>query len=320
MNEFYFGAKSRFPLKQVTRKSSNSILSNDSAIWKGRYQKPLFGCCWCCSFETGSHYSVQAGLEHMIPLPQIPECWNCRCVPPHPAIASLSYCLSATISELTHNYCSGMHVSSNGLFFFELYRHACWYDCIPTDNRKEKYQDAQPLATWVKTAQLLEIVLSTLCHHTHSNSALSIWRRHCQRLRRWVENMTHFLNKSTNLEGLKHGEGAKSKGDSFRSTLHTDASAASALTFMWGGQVGSKSPWNLDWRLYGSLLNPSSSCGPGLRVESRTLIVWPQGKVNFCFSSVDHRTGPWLPTPATANRRGLKNQLTRTQVHTCGNI
>jgi hypothetical protein len=37
-----------------------------------------------CSFEKGSRYVAQAGLELMILLSQSPEGWG-RCVPPHPA-------------------------------------------------------------------------------------------------------------------------------------------------------------------------------------------------------------------------------------------
>jgi hypothetical protein len=33
-------------------------------------------------FETGSHYIAQAGLELSILLPQPPECWDYRHVPP----------------------------------------------------------------------------------------------------------------------------------------------------------------------------------------------------------------------------------------------
>lgn len=34
--------------------------------------------CECSVFETGSYYVVQAGLELVAILPQLPECWDCR--------------------------------------------------------------------------------------------------------------------------------------------------------------------------------------------------------------------------------------------------
>jgi hypothetical protein len=34
-------------------------------------------------FQTGSFYVAKAGLELTILLPQISECWDYRCAPPH---------------------------------------------------------------------------------------------------------------------------------------------------------------------------------------------------------------------------------------------
>jgi hypothetical protein len=47
----------------------------------------LFGCFgFVCfgflSFEIGSCFVAQAGLEPMIPLTPPPKCWDCRCASP----------------------------------------------------------------------------------------------------------------------------------------------------------------------------------------------------------------------------------------------
>jgi hypothetical protein len=36
--------------------------------------------------RPGTHYIAQAGFEFSILLPQIPECWDYRCAPPHLAL------------------------------------------------------------------------------------------------------------------------------------------------------------------------------------------------------------------------------------------
>jgi hypothetical protein len=47
-------------------------------------QYSIVGFWFFCFFETGSPYVAQAGLKFMILLPQPPECWDYRCVAPHP--------------------------------------------------------------------------------------------------------------------------------------------------------------------------------------------------------------------------------------------
>jgi hypothetical protein len=57
--------------------------------------KPLLIC-----FETGSHYVAKADLKFSVLLPQPPECWDNRCVPPHSA---KTWFLNEILS--TVNYC-----------------------------------------------------------------------------------------------------------------------------------------------------------------------------------------------------------------------
>jgi hypothetical protein len=42
-------------------------------------------------FQQGLHYVAQAGLELTIFLPQLPEYWDYRCVPPHLDFIALFY-------------------------------------------------------------------------------------------------------------------------------------------------------------------------------------------------------------------------------------
>jgi hypothetical protein len=40
-------------------------------------------CISVCLFEIGSAYVAQAGFKFVILLPQLPECWDYRYVPPY---------------------------------------------------------------------------------------------------------------------------------------------------------------------------------------------------------------------------------------------
>jgi hypothetical protein len=66
---------------------------NKSNLWGAKIPKsvmhitlqmlfPNVACLFIFGFVTGPHFVVQAGLELMILLPQLPKCWNNRCGPP----------------------------------------------------------------------------------------------------------------------------------------------------------------------------------------------------------------------------------------------
>jgi hypothetical protein len=56
---------------------------------------------YLCSFEPESHRVSQTGLELIIFLPQLPECWGYRCVPPH--LTLVCPLAGPIISDLAHD-------------------------------------------------------------------------------------------------------------------------------------------------------------------------------------------------------------------------
>jgi hypothetical protein len=67
-------------------------------------------------FESGSHHVTQAGLKFEI-LPQLPECWNYRHVPPGPALPFLMNC-----SKTEEGYVQNLKMESEqfGCEYFNL--------------------------------------------------------------------------------------------------------------------------------------------------------------------------------------------------------
>jgi hypothetical protein len=171
----------------------------------------VFFLCVC---ETGSHYVPQAGLKLMIILPQPPECWSYKPVPPHPASWNHLWC------PWVASYCCGFSFSDllTSLLFPSQEAHSMWVGLRPLPSSHHSLSLHQGGSSWgpnpgdpsasiqkVSALPFLDVVLH-ICgrpdflhiiqagqHVTTAVRQKSIWESHSLPL-------NHIWNRSTKRE------------------------------------------------------------------------------------------------------------------------